>query len=67
MALPTVGTDFCVFRFFCQKFCNSIFLSKKNDLERTSGSSQTYLFNSSYCIDPSTMVIRRFKNVRFFC
>ena len=31
-----------------------------------SGSSQTYLFHSNYNIDPSTMVIRQFKNMRFF-
>ena len=29
MALPTVGAVFGVFRIFCQKFCNSFFMSKK--------------------------------------
>ena len=66
MALPTVGAVFCVFRIFCQKHCISFFMSK-NGLERMSWSSQTYLFNSNYNIDPSTMVIRHLKNMRFFC
>ena len=64
MALPTVGAVF---------LCFSNFLSKKLLFiisfgpERMSGSSQTYLFNSNYNIDPSTMVIRHFKNMLFFC
>ena len=69
MALPTVDAVFfflCVFRIFCQKNCNSFFYQTSGP-ERMSVSSQTYLFNSNYNIDPSTMVIRRFKNVRFFC
>ena len=57
MALPTVGASFGVFRIFCHKNCNSFFMSK-NGSERMSGSSQTYLCNSNYNIDPSTMVIR---------
>ena len=57
MALVTVGAVFGVFRIFCQKFCYSFFMSKKGP-ERMSGSSQTYLFNSKYNIDHSTMVIR---------
>ena len=64
MALPTVGA---VFRFFCQKKCSSFFYVKKNGPEQMSGSSQTCLFNSNYNIDPSTMVIRHLKNMRFFC
>ena len=43
MALPTVGAVFGVFRFFCQKNCNSFFMSK-NGPEQMSGSSQTYAF-----------------------
>ena len=66
MALPTVGAVFGVFRIFCQKNCNS-FCYAKNGPERMSGSSQTYLFNSNYNIDPSTMAIRHSKNMRFFC
>ena len=67
MALPTVGAVFGVFRIFCQTFCNSFCYVEKNGPEGMSGSSQTYLFNSNYNIDPSTMVIRQFKNMRFFC
>ena len=66
MALPTVGAVFGVFRIFCQKNCSSFFMSK-NGPERMSGSSQTYLSNTNYNIDPSTMVIRHLKNMRFFC
>ena len=29
MALPTVGAVFGVLRIYCQKFCNSFFVSKK--------------------------------------
>ena len=61
-----VGAVFGVFRIFCQKICNSFFMSK-NGPERMFGSSQTYLFNSNYNIDPSTIVIKQFKNMRFFC
>ena len=67
MALPTVGAVFGVFRIFCQKICNSFCYVEKNDPGRMSGSSQTYLFYSNYNIDPSSMVIRHFKNMRFFC
>ena len=66
MALSTVGTVFGVFHIFVKKIVIH-FVSRKNDPERMSGSSQTYLFNSSYNIDPSTMVIRHFKNMRFYC
>ena len=66
MALPTVGAVFRVFRIFVKNFVIYI-LCRKKCLERMSGSSQTYLFNSNYNIDPSTMVIRQFKNMRFFC
>ena len=66
MALQTVGTVF-VFFAFLSKNSNSYFLSRQNDPERPSGSSRTHLFNSSYNIDPSTMVIRRFEIMRFFC
>ena len=58
MALSTVGAVLVFFTFFV--------MSKKWS-ERMSGSSQTYLFNSNYNIDPSTMVIRHFMNMRFFC
>ena len=53
------------FAFFVKKFAFQFFLSK-NSPERMSESSQTYLFNSNYNTDPSTMVIRHFKNMRFF-
>ena len=66
MALSTVGAVFVVFRIFCQKKCISCFYVK-NGPEQMSGSSQTYVFNSNYNIDPSSMVIRHFKNMRFFC
>ena len=66
MALLTVGAVFGVFRIFVKNFAIH-FLCRKTGLERMSGSSQTYLFNSNYNIDPSTMVIRQFKNMRFFC
>ena len=36
-------------------------LCRKNDPERMSGSSETYLFNSSYNIDLSNKVTRRLK------
>ena len=65
MALPTVGAVFGVFRIFVKNFVIH-FVMSKNGPERMSGSSQTYLFNSNYNIDPSTMVIRHFKNMRFF-
>ena len=65
MALPTVGAVFWCFSHFCQKFCNSFFLCRKNGPEQMSGSSQTYLFNSNYNIDPSIMVIRHFENMCF--
>ena len=58
---------FLVFLHFCQTFCNSFFLRRKSGSERMSGSSQTYLFDTNYNIDPSTMVTRYFKNMRFFC
>ena len=59
---------YCVLYFshFCKKDVNH-FLSRKHDPERKSVSSQTYLFNSSYNIDLSTMVTRRFKIVHVFC
>ena len=66
MALPTVGTVFGVFRIFVKNFVIH-FVSRKNDPERMSGSCQTYLFNSSNNIDPFNMVIRHYKNMRFFC
>ena len=67
MALPTVGAVFGVFRIFCKKKNVIHFLCRKNGPERMSGSSQTYLFNLNFNIDPSTMVIRNFKSMRFFC
>ena len=75
IALPTVGAVFGVFTFFVKQMFFQIFCKKnvihffmsKNGPERMSGSSQTYLFNSNYNIDPSTMVIRHFKNMRFVC
>ena len=67
MALPTVCAVFGVFRIICQKICISFLLCRKNGPERMFGSSQTYLFNSNYNIAPSFMVIRHFKNMRFFC
>ena len=39
MALPTVGSVFCVFRIFVKKFVIH-FLSRKNDPQRKSGSGQ---------------------------
>ena len=66
MALPMVGAVFGVFRIFVKK-CNSFCYVEKNGPERMSMSSQIYLLNSKYNIDPSTMVIRHFKNMRFFC
>ena len=57
---------FMRFCFFLLKKCNSFLSRKKIDPERMSGSSQTYLLNSSYNIDPSTMVTKRFKIMRFF-
>ena len=66
MALPTIGTVSCVFRINFVKKMQFNFKSKKNP-ERMSGSSQTYLLNSSYNIDPSTLVTKRFKIMRFFC
>ena len=57
------------FAFFVNNFVIH-FLMSKNDPERMSESSQTYLFNSNYNIDPSTMVIRHFKNMTsivYFC
>ena len=69
MALPTVGTIFQLFFLhFCQqKKCISFRYVEKNDPERMSGSSQTYLFHLSYNTDPSTMVTSHLKNMRFFC
>ena len=67
MALPTVCAVYGVFLIFCPKNCNPFFFMSKNGPERMSGSSQTYLFNSNYNIDPSTIVIRHFKNMCFFC
>ena len=68
MALPTVGAVFGVFCIFCQNICNSFFYVEKMFGSECLGlSSQTYSFNSNYNIDPSTMVIRHFKNMRFFC
>ena len=52
---------------FCQKFCYLFLLCQNNDPERMSGSSETYFFNSSYNINPSNKVTRRFKNMHFFC
>ena len=37
MALPTIGAVFCVFGIFCQKFCNSFFMSKKKVLSQCLG------------------------------
>ena len=67
MALPTVGTVFGVFRIFFVKNFVIHFVGRKNDPDRMSGSSQTYLCHSRNNIDPSTMVIRNLKNMRFFC
>ena len=67
MALPTTGAVFGVFRIFLSKIMQFVLLCRQNGPERMTGSSQTYLFNSNYNIDPSTMVIRHFKNMRFFC
>ena len=66
MSLPTAGTVFGI-------FCNFVkilvihFVMSKNNLERMSGSSETYLFNSGYNIDLSNMVIRSFNIMRFIC
>ena len=57
MALPNVGTDFGVFRNFVKKMCKSFYY----DPGRMPWSSETYLFNSSYNIDQSNTVTRRFK------
>ena len=46
----------------CKSFC----YVEKKDPGRMSRSSQTYLLNSRYNIEPSTKVTRRFKNMRFF-
>ena len=45
------------------------FMFEKNDPERMSGSSETYLFNASYMynMDPSNKVTRRFEYMRLFC
>ena len=51
---------FCVLTIFIKNFVIH-FLCRKNDPERTSGSSRTYFFNLIYNIDPSTMVTRRLK------
>ena len=66
MALLTVGAVLVFFALFVKNFGNHIFV-KKNGPERLSGSSQTYLFSSIYNIDQATVVIRHFKNMRFFC
>ena len=66
MALPTVGAVIRVFRIFVKHFVIHFYV-EKNGPERMSGSSQTYVFNANYNIDPSTMVIGHFKNMHFFC
>ena len=66
MALPKVGAVFWCFSHFLSNNFVIHFLCRKNGPERMSGSSQTYLFNSNLNIDPSSMVIRHFKNMRFF-
>ena len=57
MAFSTIGAVFGVFRIFV-KNCVIHFVMSKKCPEQMSGSSHTYLFNSNYYIDPSTMVIR---------
>ena len=52
---------FLVFFAFFDKKIVIHFLYRKNGPGRISGSSQTYLFNSNYNIDPSSMVIRHLK------
>ena len=60
MVLPTVGAVFFLFFFsFLSKILSSIFLCQTNGPVRMFASSQTYLFNSNYNIDPSTMVINQ--------
>ena len=66
MALPTAGTVLGGIRYFVKNLVIH-FCYVKNNLERTSGSSETCLFNLSYNIDPSNKVIRRFNIIRFFC
>ena len=60
------GTVFNVFLNFMKIKCKSFCYVEKKDPGRMSGSSQTYLLNSRYNIEPSTKVTRRFKNMRFF-
>ena len=60
MALSMVCAVLGVFRIFVKNLY-LILLCRKNGPERIFGSSQTYLFNSNYNIDPSTMVIRHIK------
>ena len=67
MALSAFGAVFGGFRIFVKNFVIHFFLCRKNGPERMSRSSQTYLFNTNYNIDPSTMVTSHFKNMRFFC
>ena len=52
---------FLVFFTFFVKNLFFILLCQTNGPEQMFGSSQTYLFNSNYNIDPSTMVIRHLK------
>ena len=51
---------FWCFSHFLSKILYIILLCLKTGPERMSGSGQTYLFNSNYNIDPSTMVIWHF-------
>ena len=55
MALPTFGDVFGGFRIFVKIFGQ----------ERMSWSSQTFLFNTNYNIDPPTMVTSHFKKYAF--
>ena len=66
MALPTVGAVFGVFRICCLKICNSFFMSKTMVRSECLGLVKHFDLIQTM-IDPSTMVIRHFKNMRFFC